>query len=286
MSFPAHYVGTYTGTGAALEVLDAGFKPSFLRIYNDSDNDVIFDYFQGQSSGIAVKQGAGAFVPAALTLVGSTPAFTGSAPYAANTLAITDQDTPDGNPIYVKLTDDGQAYLACNIAADTVDKAVALSGGGKVIVKHDASAASGGYQLYCDDDAAATARLQINNSLLALDVFIKSSCGRLIKITHSATAAADGVALNYDDGADDRIEGELAGNASITATSEVQGWKSVTPAGSNAQVTVTGDSAGSVSTSVSEVSSQGITLQDRGFSLGTDSSINESGKVYRYIALR
>ncbi len=304
MSFPAHFVGSYTGTGAALSVLDCGFQPAYLRIYNDTDNDVVFDFFSNQSAGLAVKQGLSTLTPTALSLTftgstpaftGSTPAFTGAAPYASSTLAITDQDTPDGNPIYVKLTADGQPYLACNIAADTVDKAVALANGEKIIVKHDASAATGGYQLYCDDDAAASSRLQINNSLSEVDVFLKCSGGRLLKIVHSATAAADGVALNYDDGADDRIEGELAGNASISVDSEVQGWKSITPSGTNAQVTgtnaqvtgtVTGNSGGSISSSVSEVSSQGITMQDRGFSLGTDSAINESGKVYRYIALR
>ena len=306
MSFPAHYVGSYTGTGAALDVTDAGFLPSFLRIYNDSDNDVIFDYFSGQTAGLAVKQGAGAFVPAALTLVGSTPtftgstpaftgsapAFTGTAPYTARTYSVTYDAAPGGTKVYLKYSA-GRPYLACNMAADTVNKVLSFSAD-KLMIAHDASAATLGLELMCTDAGV----LQLNNTMSGADEFIPLSGGALLKIAHNATPGTQSV--YYDDGADERLECAFGDTASHNISTETQGWKSTTPAGTNAtvtgtnaqvtgtisQVTVTGNSAGSVSTSVSEVSSQGVTLHVRGFSLGTDSSINESGKTYRYIALR
>lgn len=284
MSFPAHYVGTYTGTGAALSVLDAGFTPSFLRIYNDSDNDVIFDYFSGQTAGLAVKQGAGAFVPAALTLVGSTPIFSGFAYYAAQTAAVTHVASPAGNPVYVKLLSDGSPYLCCNMATDTADKIVAMSDSAKILIKHDASAASGGLQVYLREDLDV---LLINNTVFGADQFLRNQDGSIILLAHDASASSNGVALTYDDaGTPDRLEATFVDEANHNISTESDGWIVSVPTGSISQVTVTGNSAGSVSTGVSEVSSQGITLQDRGFSLGTDSSINESGKVYRYIALR
>ena len=47
------------------------------------------------------------------------------------------------------------------------------------------------------DNATATSRLQVNNPL-GKDIYVPLASGRLLKITHSATAAADGAALRYD----------------------------------------------------------------------------------------
>lgn len=305
MSFPAHYVGSYVGTGASLPVLDAGFQPSFLRIYNDTDNDVCFDFFASQSAGLAVKSGAPVLTPTALSLTftGSTPTFTGDAQTFSGTsgyasvqnLTINDQDTPDGNQVYVKFLGDGTPYLCCNMATTTVSKAVALDGSAEIFIQHDAGAASG-FPLYFDDDRSpANTRLQIANTIHTRDVFIRTTDGEVLRIFNSATAAADGVPVYFDDGAQQRLEAETAGNANANHETETRGWMTKTPTGSISLVTgsvsqvtgtVTGNSGGSIGSSVSEISSQGITLDSRGFILGTDSSLNESGKTYRYIALR
>lgn len=296
MSFPAHHVGSYVGTGAALEVTEPGFKPSFIRIYNDTDNDVAFDYFQGQASGIAVKTGAGTLTPTALSLTfvgstptftGSTPAFTGTAPYSPATSSVTHDAAPGGNKIYLKYSG-GRPYLASNIATDTVSKIVSFSSG-KLMIMHEAGAASLGHEVMCTDAGV----LQCDNTMSGADEFVQLVGGGLLKVAHNATPGSQ--SLYYDDGADQRLECAFSDLANHNISSESQGWKSVTPAGTNAQVTgtvaqvtgtVTGNSGGSLGTSVSEVASQGITLLPNGFSLGTDSSINESGKTYRYIVLR
>ena len=352
MSFPAHHVGSYTGTAAAQTISDCGFKPRFIRIYNDSDNDVVFDYFSGQTAGLAVKTGAGTLTPTALSLTflgstptftgstpvftgdaplftgdaplftgdapaftGSTPAFTGSAPYAAATYEVTYDAAPGGTKVYLKYAG-GQAYLACNMAADTVNKVISFSAG-KLMVVHDASAATLGHELFCTDAGV----LQVNNTMSGADEFIHMIGGGLLKVAHNGTPGSQSV--YYDDGADERLECAFGDVANHNISSEVQGWKSVTPAGTNAQVTgtvaavtgtvaavtgtvaavtgtnaqvtgtisqvtgtVTGNSGGTLGTSVSEVSSGGVTFTDRGFSLGSDTSINESGKTYRYVAMR
>ncbi len=41
----------------------------------------------------------------------------------------------------------------------------------------------------------------------------------------------------------------------------------------------------SIGTAAASVASEGITLTSRGFSLGTDASVNESAKVFRYLAI-
>lgn len=277
------HLGSYTGTGAAISITAPGFQPSYICIWNDTDNDVKFEFFGNMTAGTAIKLvAAGTFVPAALTLTGSTPVFTGSAPYAAQTLAVTHDATPGGTEIYLKFMEDGSPYLACNMATDTVSKALNFSGGDTIFVQHDASASSGGLQVYITTAGA----LIVNNTKFGAAMFLKLRAGGLLQIGHDASASSSGTALFFDDGTDERFEANFSDTTSHNMSSEVQGWKSVTPAGTNAQVTVTGNSAGSISNNISEVSSQGLTLSFRGFDIGTDSLINESGKAYRYLAIR
>lgn len=271
--------GSYTGSGVAQTISDPGFLPNYVRIWNDTDNDVLFEFFGNMTSGLAAKiASAGTFTPAALTLVGSTPAFTGTAPYSAATSAVTYAAGPGGNKIYLKYAA-GRPYLACDMATDTVNKAIAFTAG-KLVIMHDASAATGGLEVMCTDAGA----LLTNNTLTGADEFVPLSNGALLKIAHNATPGTQ--SLYFDDGADERLECAFGDTAGHNISTETQGWKTVTPSGTNAQVTVTGNSAGSISGNVSEVASEGITLTSRGFSIGTDSTINENGKTYRYLAIR
>ena len=125
---------------------------------------------------------------------------------ASATIALTHDAAPGGTPIYVKFGADGNPYLCCNIATDTADKWLTFGSAYTILLKHDASAATGGYQVYFDEDATQPSRL-----LAALpglkDVYIPTSNPqRFLKITYNASPDTPGVAINYDDGADERIE--------------------------------------------------------------------------------
>jgi hypothetical protein len=125
---------------------------------------------------------------------------------ASATIALTHDAAPGGNPIYVKFGADGNPYLCCNIATDTADKWLTFGSAYTILLKHDASAATGGYQVYFDEDATQPSRLLAALSGLK-DVYIPTSNPqRFLKITYNATPATPGVAINYDDGADERIE--------------------------------------------------------------------------------
>lgn len=170
----------------------------------------------------------------------SSPIFTGSTPATQTTYSITYVAVPDGNPIYVKFSDDGQPYLCCNMATDTTDKVITFVSGIKLMIKHDAGAASG-LQVYFDDDAGdPEARLMVNNTVYALTTYLKCNDGSVVNLVHNANAAVDGVAINYDDGADERIEAALPGLANANmATSSVRVFLVGTPNGSVSTPTIT-----------------------------------------------
>jgi hypothetical protein len=138
----------------------------------------------------------------------------GTSVAATQTSAVTHVASPGGNPVYLKYGTDGDAYLCCNMATDAVDKFLAFGTAYKVIIKHDASA-SGGLQVYFDDDGTAPNRLLVNNTLNGgKDVYIMSNNADFwLPVVHNANAATTGVAISYDDGADERLEGTLPGAA-------------------------------------------------------------------------
>lgn len=71
-----------------------------------------------------------------------------------------------------------------------------------VRVKDDDAAATGGFQLYFDEDAAdADSRLMINNTATGQPVFIFLPNGDAIRIAHNANAATAGVAVYFDEDA-------------------------------------------------------------------------------------
>lgn len=47
-------VGTYTGTGAAINII-LGFVPDYVRIINITDGTEAFDWFNGMGAGTAIK---------------------------------------------------------------------------------------------------------------------------------------------------------------------------------------------------------------------------------------
>lgn len=125
---------------------------------------------------------------------------------AAKTLTITHVASPGGNPIYVKYGPSGRPYLCCNMATDAADKWLTFGSAVTVMIKHDADAATGGYQVYFDEDATQPGRLLCALPGGKSDYMDTSDPNYPLKITYNAAPATPGVAITYDDGADERLE--------------------------------------------------------------------------------
>lgn len=124
---------------------------------------------------------------------------------ASKTLTLTHEAAAGGNPIYLKYGP-GIPYLCSNMATDAADKIVTFGGAHTLYIRHDADAAVDGYQVYFDEDA-----IQPGRFLAALpgakDVYLPTSNpNAFLQVVHHATPATPGVAVNFDDGADERLE--------------------------------------------------------------------------------
>jgi len=142
----------------------------------------------------------------------------GAVAYVAGgqTTTLTHAAAPGGNPIYVKFGVDGTPYLCCNMAS-AADKVLTFGTNYKLVVKHDADAATGGLPLYFDYDATLPYRFLVNNTILGKDCYaLSNDPNYLLPIKHDANAAVNGVAVNYDDGADNRLEYISPGAANAT----------------------------------------------------------------------
>jgi hypothetical protein len=125
---------------------------------------------------------------------------------------------PGGNPIYLKQSTDGQYYLACNMATALADKQIGPTNF-KIPVKHEAAAATGAIgQVYYNSGGTAPAKILCNIATITKDVFLPSNNPTyFLQIKHDAAAATNGRALNYDDGADNRLECNTASAANDSA---------------------------------------------------------------------
>jgi len=149
---------------------------------------------------------------------------------ASQTTTLYHAAAPGGNPIYVKFGVDGTPYLCSNLATVAADVVLTFGTNYKVIVKHDAGAATG-LPLYFDYDATLPYRFLINNTIHGKDSWaLSNDPNYLLPIKHDANAAVNGVAVNYDDGADARLEYVSPGAANaamdlaMTHTEPPWGW--------------------------------------------------------------
>lgn len=151
----------------------------------------------------------------------------GTVTAAALTFAVVHDDAPGGNPIYLRQATSGLYYLASNLAAVAVDKYIGPANY-KVPIKYEAAADVGAIgQVYFDDDGTAPARLLCNISTILKDVFIPTNNpAYFLQVKHDASAAVNGVALYFDDGADMRLECNNAGgvNANLDLALNSQAW--------------------------------------------------------------
>ena len=134
----------------------------------------------------------------------------------AQTTTLYHAAAPGGNPIYVKFTNNGSPYLCSNLATVTVDVVLTFGTNYKVVIKHDAGAATG-LPLYFDYGATLPYRFLVNNTILGKDCYaLSNDPNYLLPIKHDASAPTNGVAVNYDDGADNRLEYVSPGAADAT----------------------------------------------------------------------
>lgn len=125
---------------------------------------------------------------------------------SARTLTAYHVASPGGNPIYLKYTTGGMPYLCCNMATDAVDKILTFGSAFTVRITHDASAASGGVQVYFDEDATQPYRLLAVLPGLKNEFIKTSEPTNFLSVKYDASAATNGVALHFDDGSDERLE--------------------------------------------------------------------------------
>lgn len=130
----------------------------------------------------------------------------GSVAAASKTITAYHVASPGGNPIYAKFLANGEPYLCCNMATDTVDKWLTIGTDYKVLIKHDADAATGSSQIYLDEDATQPGRILVNMAR-AKSAYVQSNNPTFaLQLTHNVNAATAGVALYFDDGSDERLE--------------------------------------------------------------------------------
>ena len=125
---------------------------------------------------------------------------------AGKTLTITHDAAPGGNPVYLKFGDEGIPYLCCNLATTAVDKVLTFGSAYTLIIKHDANAAVGSYQIYFDEDATQPARLLAALPGLKTCHLRSSNPEAWLQVAYNAAPGTPGVAVNFDDGADQRLE--------------------------------------------------------------------------------
>jgi len=146
--------------------------------------------------------------------------------------------SPGGSPIYVKYGASGRPYLCCNMATDAVSKWITFGSAITILLIHDADAATGGYQVYFDEDATQPGRLLCALPGGKSEYLDTSDPNYPLKITYSAAPATPGVALYYDDGADERLEftSPTSANGTIDLASYSQTWGWYSLPGSKGQL--------------------------------------------------
>lgn len=129
---------------------------------------------------------------------------------SGDTHTVTDEDSPDGNAVYVNVDDEGNIYLESNIANDEEDKEIQFGGSGDPVLTIRHVASPDGDQVYFDDDGSQPDRLLAD---IEKDLYVPTDTpGYFMKVKADGSADSNGEALNYDDDTDDRLECETANN--------------------------------------------------------------------------
>lgn len=160
---------------------------------------------------------------------------------AAQTTAITYAASPGGAQVYIKFGLDGTPYLCCNMATTGVDKILTFGTNYKVIIKHDANAATGGYALAFYKAGAAPFNFLFNNTVFAKDaIAFSNDPSFMLFLMHDASAGTGtthGDPVYFDDGADQRLEcvnGGASGTQDLCSAGPTLGY--IDPGGNEGQI--------------------------------------------------
>jgi hypothetical protein len=92
------------------------------------------------------------------------------------------------------------------MATATANKIITFGAAVTFQVVHDANAAAGSYQIYVDEDATQPLRLLCALPGLKTEYLDTSDPNYPLPIIYNAAPGTPGVAINFDDGADNRLE--------------------------------------------------------------------------------
>lgn len=136
-----------------------------------------------------------------------------SASVAVATGAVTDDDSAatNGVAVYVHVDEKTEFGLPVahleSVTAGNADSDFDIGASGPTIrVNDDDAAATGGLQLYFDEDATNADSRFLFVSPDAKDRFVISETGQAIRLKHDASAATNGVAVYFDDDATNEEE--------------------------------------------------------------------------------
>jgi hypothetical protein len=158
----------------------------------------------------------------------------GTPTYAAagQTTPITYAASPGGAQVYIKFGLDGTPYLCCNMATTGVDKILTFGTNYKVIIKHDANAATGGYALAFYKGGTAPFNFLFNNTVFAKDaIAFSNDPSFMLFLKHDASAGTGtthGDPVYFDDGADQRLEcvnGGASGTQDLCSAGPTWGYQ-------------------------------------------------------------
>ncbi|CAK9089696.1 Uncharacterized protein SCF082_LOCUS52490 [Durusdinium trenchii] len=158
----------------------------------------------GAASTSFVATNAAAFKEGDTVTIGGNQAF--------NIGQVQDDDSAasNGTALYVHIDELGAKNVGHleSVTANDADSDFDIgSGGPTVTVEDDDNAATGGLQVYFDEDASdIDSRFLTNNTTNGKDVFVAATDGTFIRIKHDASASSNGVAVHFDDDASDPSE--------------------------------------------------------------------------------
>lgn len=189
-------------------VINAAKTEATVNIYRSAAESVTAANESAHTHAVALDSGTSAAGSA------HSHTFTASNPSSVDNATVTYDASPGGNIVYLKFMNDGSPYLACNIATTTTNKMITFGTSTKVMIVHDASAASGGTAVKIDSaqgDASERIRCDLSTTFNE-DVYIKAINGNVVRVKNSGT----GTDLYFDDGVDQRLESAVASTANVS----------------------------------------------------------------------
>jgi len=133
---------------------------------------------------------------------GETVTIGGNQTFSLGRVKDNDSAASAGVIVYLHVDELGESpfgHLEC-VTAGNADSTFTIGASGAVVkVEDDDAAASGGFQVYFDEDAANPDERFLAAVPTGKDAFILASDGRAIRIKYAATPSSAGVAVYFDD---------------------------------------------------------------------------------------